>query len=260
MNIKKLVLGAAVAGLGSLLILQRNEINRLRAAFSELKQTPPSVELLPTDQRATDRLQAEHNELMRLRAQAAAFRDGQQELKNARQQISQLKSGRTETEPRSTKLAEGMKGVADFRNLGHASAPECFETALWATTSGDTNLLAQLITFDEESRARAEHLFTNAPAIIQNRFANVDQVVAYMMCKTTRVVGMRVYEEEPISPGVIRLQTERQFADGRLQPDSFSFLQANDGAWQMLFEVGMVNKLGQMMDEEAAAMRAKNPM
>jgi hypothetical protein len=260
MKIKPLIMTFGVGALVVHLFLQRSEINRLRVTLAELKtaalakegETPETSPETRAHEAA--RLEAEHAELMQLRAEAAAFRQAKRQLAIAQDQLSEVKqklqTSQTETESRHIKLAEGLKGSADFRNLGHTSPTESFETALWASSSQETNVLAQSIAFDGESRARADHLFTNAPLAFRNHFANVEQAIAYLLSKTMPVVGMRIFEEEPISPGKVRLQTEWQYQDGRVQPNSFTFLQANNGGWQMLIEPGMVNKLGRMMDEE----------
>lgn len=270
MKIKTLALGVTIFALVIFLFFEKKESDRRRAALAQKNEvarveTGQDERKGRFDPRANEQVEAEHAELMRLRAQAAAFREAQRDLTNARAQISQLRSTletarSSGAESPYTKLAEGMKGVGDFRNLGNLTATDSFETALWAASIRDTNVLARSITFDEETRARAEELLANAPDVFRNRFENVEQLVAFMMSKTTPLVGMRVFEEEPISPGKIRLQTEWQYSDGRVQPNSFSFFQADNGQWQMVIESGMMYKLGRMMDEEAAAMRARKPM
>jgi hypothetical protein len=252
-----------VGGLITAILLLQRVNNRLSVELEQVRNERESVQrikstnaALASNDEEQQRLREEHLELMRLRGQANAFRQGQQELTNTQIQIAQLRAAVKTTLSRPVadpkKLKEGLKPAGEFRNLGFATPGSAFETVLWAGANGDTNILAQSITFDEESRGRAEDLLANAPDAIRSRFQTIQQLTAYLLTRTTPVDGMRVLGDEPVDDNHTRLQIEWQYRDGRVQPNSWHFYRASNGVWQMLMEPGLVNKLGQMLGAEAA--------
>jgi hypothetical protein len=227
-----------------------------------LKSDEPLQQENPIDKSELDRLQGEHLELMRLRAQVAAFRQAQNDLTNVQTQLAQMESKlhaakiRQQT-PELAPLATGLKPLSEFENLGRLRPANAFETLLWAQANLATNIVAQSITFDEESRAKAETTLAGISGPLKDQLTSIEQMVAFGMMNATQVVGMRVAGEEPISDDEFRLIGEWQYKDGRIQPNSWKFRRDASGEWKMLIEPGMMDKLGRMLGE--ATVIAKNP-
>lgn len=257
------------AGLATPIVLQQQANGRLRAELESLRSQKMEASAramasapVEVDSNELERLRAEHAELMRLRAQAAAYRQGQSELTNALNEVARLNSLVKAARPRATEsepapLAAGLKPVAEFQNMGRSRPSHTFETVLWASASQDTNTIAGSITFDDESRPKASAILANAPESVRNQFSSVEQMVAHVMMGATPVLGMRIVDEEPISPEEFRLVSEWQYKDGRVQPNSWRFRESPQGEWQMVIESGMVDKLGRMLTEMSSL--AKNP-
>jgi RNA polymerase sigma factor (sigma-70 family) len=265
------IIAAVCVAVGAVtpLILQHRENARLRAELESMRAQLPNIETAaasasaapPMDADELRRLRDEQQELMRLRAQASAYRESQRALTNAQLEVARLEtamkaaqSRRGSAEPRA--LAAGLRPVRELQNLGHATPSSAFETVIWANSVNDMRQIARSLTFDEESRPKAEQVLANASQAVRQEFPTIEDMVAKMMTKTTRVDGMRVLQEEEIAPGESRVITEWQFADGRVQPESWRFRRAADGAWQMVIEARMAEKLGRMVTEYAAQLQA----
>src|SRR5687767_13904754 len=98
MKTKTWVAGIVIAGVAAVLFWQWAENKRLRAELAARTSVPTQIELPKSefaghlDELQRARLESEHAELMRLRAEAAAFREAKREFTNAQTVISQLKS------------------------------------------------------------------------------------------------------------------------------------------------------------------------
>src|SRR5207249_4142062 len=107
-----------------------------------------------------NRLRNEHAELLRLRGQATASRQHEQELARAQSELRLLQTASSVETPSKTggpsqpALAEGLKPVSEWNQAGFATPSSAFETCLWAKERGDTNMLARAIMLDANARAR----------------------------------------------------------------------------------------------------------
>jgi hypothetical protein len=267
-KLKAVGISVAVGTLLARIVVQHQSNERLRAEIAQLRSeraAPVAASVVAesneVDAKEMERLRAEHLELMRLRAEAAALRQEQSLFTNAQAEIGQLRTALIAAQARpvapTIPLAEGLKPASNFQNRGNLTPEFAFETVLWASGSHDSNALARSITFDEESRPKAEKILETAPESIRSRFGTAEQLVAYMMSRGTSVLGMRVLEQEQVTPAHYRLQTEWQYSDGRVQPNSWHFNCSSDGSWQMVIEPGMVDKLGRMLTAEAASIKAR---
>jgi hypothetical protein len=268
-RLKNTTVALVVIALATVILVERRANARLRSEFQRLSNQQSSAdtsdgthEPAPVDGAELDRLRAEHSELMRLRGQVAAARQAQADLTNTRDQLaraeSELKEAKARPRAEDPPLAPGLKPSAEFQNAGRARPATSFETLLWANINGATNIVAQSITFDPESRAKAESILAGVSEPLRGQFSSIEEMVAYGMMHATPISGMRVAGEEPIADDEYRLVTEWQYKDGRVQPESWRFQRGADGDWRMVIEPGMMNKLGRMLNEYAAI--AKNPV
>jgi hypothetical protein len=132
---------------------------------------------------ANEKLAAEQPQPQEL----ARLHNGQAGVTRLRAEIEELKA-RANQAPRSRAMPAGLRAAPSiteqpvaasaWKNAGRATPTAATETALWAASVGDIDMLASALAFDGDALSRANALFATLPADERSRYASAERLVA----------------------------------------------------------------------------------
>jgi RNA polymerase sigma factor (sigma-70 family) len=253
----KLALAAVVvAGVSTIIIVQQQGNAGLRAQVQALRQQLQDTQEArdqsqATTQRTLDeeeqqRLKDLQAELMRLRSQASAFRQREEELAQTRAELRRLLSagavpgGGQRAVPSSP--AEPLKAAADWNNAGLATPASAYETWNWAKAKRDADALAGTLVLDADARVKAEALLASLPEAVRAKYGTVERMMATMQMNTKPIAAAQVVSQDQVGADDVLVHTRWQDADGMLGENDWALHREADG-WRMRIPVGLVDKM-----------------
>lgn len=180
-------------------------------------------------QRANARLAQEISALQRENRAAAAVRehgaDGGVPMDAGATELVRL--GQRTTELRATLAAlestapapPPMKTQDAWRNLGYGTPVEAFETMLWASFSGDHDVLANVFVFTLQGRARMETFFATLPPAVRAKFGSPERLLAPLYPQLPPIVYWVVQERDAAWKGrlAFRVVAQKQIDPNRVE-------------------------------------------
>jgi RNA polymerase sigma factor (sigma-70 family) len=252
------------------LVLQYQANARLREQVAQLRAeqaapAPAQPTAVASDASALERLRNEHAELLRLRGQ----------LTQLRQQFpGQLKTNSKEAivSPNDNRLTEEMENAkrllakspeipmirsSEFRNAGFATADAAFHTLNWAAANHDTNAFLSATGLEPAARQRAEELFAKMPEAIRQRYASVDALlVDWAMNMAEAPEAYRILSQREDGPDAVSLMVQFQYPNSRVRESEAAFYRDQDGNWRRAIPPGVVEKLPNVIHNQAPATAA----
>lgn len=195
-------------------------------------------------------MQAQDAELSRLRAEndrliAKSVEQAQATL-DARRTAPPPSPAPTAKPPRAdtgVPLAPGLVPVTSLGNAGRATPRATFATQLWAARSGDVELEATTLTFDDAARAKLEELRATLPPAMQAQYATPEQLMAFVLAGSPHPVGgMQVTGETPQDADHTVLHTEWQHVDDDIVHKSDVQLRREADGWKWVVPMSLVNR------------------
>jgi len=252
------------------LVLQYQANARLREQVAQLRDEradslPAQPAAAASDASELERFRNEHTELLRLRGQMTQLRQ---------QLASQPKTASKEAirNPTDNRLAEEMENANrllakspeipmihsnDFRNAGYATAAASFHTLNWAAANHDTNTFLKATGLEAEARQRADELFGQMPEAIRQRYGSVDALlVDWAMNMAEAPEAYRVLSQRQDGPDAAILTVQFQYPNSRVRESEASFYRDQDGIWRRAIPAGVVEKLPNVINQQAPATAA----
>jgi hypothetical protein len=234
---------------------QQQTNDRLRTEIDELKRQavviaatpkspPPGMTEVSSDD--LERLRAEHAELTRLRDEVTTLKTRTDDLARAAK-AAQVQS-RNEPPP---PLASEMRPARSWKNSGLSSPTATFETAIWAASQGDIDVLATTVGFQPEGRARLESLFASLPPETRAQFGSPEKVFATLLASKipTDMDGFGLVSQTEKSPDEVVLRMRMQRGEGKTKDDTFPTHRDADGMWRLIVPDKAVESYTRMLKD-----------
>jgi hypothetical protein len=195
------ILGALAIGGAITLYLQRQTEAELQAAATDLRR----------QNRAIGPLREEHARLVALQIPAdemAALRTDHDELPRLRNELEGLKNrppppakvqaaNDTPAPPAPKPLALGMTPAAVLQNVGTATLDAAAQTFFWAVAQSDSVAVANMLTFDESTRAKADALFASLDETARKSAGSPEELAAfYLVAMYQRFTGVQFFNQQ----------------------------------------------------------------
>jgi hypothetical protein len=119
-----------------------------------------------------------------------------------------------------------------WKNAGQATPAAAFETALWASATGDIDTLAKLLVLDPDMRAQANALFARLPESERRNFGSAERLIAFLTAKDVPLGRATILNQNPSATGT-QLTAQIFDAEGKQKLSLFS-LRAEGDRWQLL--------------------------
>lgn len=197
------------------------------------------------------RLQTELERLNAARpsaAELAALRADRVTLKSFRAELGQLRESSKAPAPlRATARVEPLSDsdaavpAANWTNAGRSTPQTTLETALWAAVAGEVDVLAQTLTLEPETRARAEALLRSLPPAAREQFATPERFIALMTAKDIPLGSMRVIGASDAPDGARLLRVRLQAPDGSARTTTV-IARGGAGEWRLVVPPLAVDK------------------
>jgi RNA polymerase sigma factor (sigma-70 family) len=244
----------------------REQVAQLRAEQGAPPPAPPATAV--SDASEFERLRNEHTELLRLRGQVTQLR---QQLASEPKTDSKG-ANRNPTDNRLTEEMENANRLLakspeiplirtnDFRNAGYATAEATFHTLNWAQANHDTNAFLKAAGLEPEARQRADELFAQMPEAVRQRYGSVDALlVDWAMKMAEPPEAYRILSQREDGPDAASLTVQFQYPNSRVRENEASFYRDQDGNWRRAIPAGVVEKLPNVINNQAPATAAAAP-
>ncbi len=227
---------------------ENDSLGAQTAQLDELKNLRAETERLFQSQAATNNAQLQ--ELLRLRGQAASWRAREAELVQLQAENRQLKS----PAPKAPAIATDVPRVAaeTWANVGFATPAAAFQTVNWAMTHHYTNVLASALVWpDVQTKMKAEAAFAATPESVRARYGSLDELIysSYMggFMGMSTATGFRILNQVDQGNRSI-LSAQRDLADGRSTMDKATF-QSDGTSYKQVIVPGIVDRMIQSVQQ-----------
>jgi RNA polymerase sigma factor (sigma-70 family) len=246
MSTAKIVLGivgvAAVAAT-VIAIRQFQTTAQLRAEVTALREQTSALAALRAETiRITEEKSGEQAELVRLRAEKAAFLEAVAAPKPAPPRASSATAPVRAAGAREA-LAPGMVSVDLMANVGRATPTAAAQTMVWAMQRGDVKTVASLIECAPPERAKLEAFIATLPEIVRTDYGTPEELIAFMMSGSPRpIVGVQLLSQiQPDSDTEIH-RVQMQYQNGDVRQDEIKFRRDADG-WKQVVSPAVVDRV-----------------
>jgi hypothetical protein len=178
---------------------------------------------------------SERAELARLRADLSVLKVRTQELALA------VKQGPGGAAPLNLVPAIGWK------NAGKGSPEAAAESLLWASDSGDLDVLAGSIVLDADAREKAAAILARLPEATRQTYDTPEKLMALLLARDTDARAMQVLGANTAGDDALvslRLQKD----DGKTKDEGYQFRRTADG-WRLVVPGKAVDRLGKKLTE-----------
>lgn len=247
-----------LAGVASLAVLaataitlrQQQTNTDLRAQVSALHQDAATLtalreenhRLLAAQTAAQDTAVAEHNELVQLRAEKAAFLKAIADRKAAAARAGEAAAGGRTATGNGT-LAPGMVSVDLMANVGRATPTGAAQTIAWALQRADYKAVAGVLAFEPAEREKLEAFIATLPESLRAQYGTPEQIVALVMAGTPKpLAGVQLLSRTQPDPDTELHVVQWQYQSGDVQQDTLKFHREADG-WKQVVSPTMVNRV-----------------
>lgn len=146
--------------------------------------------------------QVSPEELEGLRAERSAVASLRAEIETMKRRAETIARAATERsavaiEPKAIPLSmkDGVVYAHLWANAGDSTPEAAFETALWAGVGGDIEKLASLLAFDAAAQTKAEAIFANLPAAMQQELVTPQRLIALLVAKDVPLGSARIWAQ-----------------------------------------------------------------
>jgi hypothetical protein len=177
----------------------------------------------------------ERGELARLRAEMSVLKVRMQELAIA------VKQGAAGSAPLNLVPASGWK------NAGKNSPEAAAESFMWASDSGDLDVLAGSILLDAAAREKAAAILARLPEATRQAYDTPEKLVALLLARDSDARAMQVLGANTAGDDALvslRLQKD----DGKTKDEGYQFRRTTDG-WRLVVPGKAVDKMGKKLTD-----------
>jgi hypothetical protein len=146
--------------------------------------------------------------------------------------------------PRAVAFSE-LKPASAWRNVGCATAEACFETALWAQATGNLDVLASVLVFDDQARVKAEAAFGALAAEDKRTFGTAERWLASLMPRRTSVAAYKMLGlvRDPSEPEKAVVHGLLRYDDGRVRESKSWVLRHTPDGWRHAVSARFVDQM-----------------
>lgn len=213
----------------------REEVERSRAKAAELASLRESHADLVAQQISNDelaRLRAAEAEAARLRRETAALRA---------EIDTPATPGRDANPPPPPKIPA-------WTNAGRETPDAAFRTGIWAALQGETDALADLITFDADSRPKLEAMFASLPENVRAEYGTAEKVFATLLAARVPqdLVAAKPISRKTLEADDMLVRIEMKYATGGSKTANFQFTRGPEG-WRIIVPAKVVEDYQHML-------------
>lgn len=244
-----------IAGFATLFVRQRSEAVELQAKVELAALEQRELAALIAQRERLTSAQIPSAQLRLLRADRAAVTRLRGEMESLKRRAEPTPSVEPEAPAppaaRDAILApptvtEGPVSENFLRNAGRATPAAALETALWAATGGDVDMLANTLVLDPEARTKAEQILAALPAATRSQYRTAEHLVAALTVKDIPLNGLFIMAPKKEDPTGTRILARMPTQDGKSRTVAIS-LRQNGDEWRLVVPPGAVEKYGRML-------------
>lgn len=175
---------------------------------------------------------------------------------NDRGEIARLRAEVSLLKVRTQELAairHGPGGAVPFnlmpagawKNAGKGTPEAAAESLMWASASGDLDVLANSILLDATARERAAAILARLPEALRQVYDTPEKLVALLLARDTDARAMQVMGANTAGDDALvslRLQKD----DGKTKDEGYQFRRTSDG-WRLVVPGKAVEKMGKKL-------------
>lgn len=242
-RIGKIVLCLVVGAAFALVLRQHAKNAALREEVAKSRVRTGELATLRDDQANLVAQQVSAEELARLRADEA-------EAARLRSAMAAL---RAEVATPSTPAADANQTPPQpfpppWSNAGRETPDATFCTGVWAALQGETAALADLITFDAESRPKLEAMFALLPENVRAEYGTAEKVFATLLAARVPqdLAAAAPISRKELGPDEMLLRMEMKYGNGGTKTANFHFTRASEG-WRIVVPAKVVEDYQHML-------------
>lgn len=184
---------------------------------------------------------AEHEELMKMRAEKAAYLKAAAAKAAAIRAAAEAAGGHVPTE--KPQLGPGMLPVEAMADVGRASPSAAAQTMLWALQRGDVKDAAAVLAFEPADRAKLEAFIATLPEKFRQDYSTPEQVMAFVMSGSPRpIAGVQLLNTTQPDATTEVHHVQVQYQNGEVKQDDVTFKKDPDG-WKQLVATPTVDRV-----------------
>jgi RNA polymerase sigma factor (sigma-70 family) len=204
----------------------RNEVAELRPQVQELARVRTENARLAKSVGEIEALRAEHDELEHLRGEVAVLK----------KETVRLRAVAAATPPSATNAGAQPRivPISAARNVGQSTPQAAAETLGWALQNGEIELLANLVTFEPDARAKMQELVARLPENVREKYDSPEKLLALAAAGGSKITSVQILSEQEDGPDDFRQHLQFFYGDGSSRVDNIHFHRDSDGWRQVL--------------------------
>lgn len=215
-------------------------LRRANATVADVREENRRV--LAAQTVARDTAAAEHDELVKLRAEKAAYLKAV-EARQAAQGRAGGGPAVTGAKGESSSLAPGMVSTEFMANVGRATPSAAAQTIAWGLREADYNAVAGALMFDPPDREKLEAFIATLPEKMRTQYGTPEQIVALVMAGSPKPIAavQLLGRSQPDADTEIH-RVQWQYQTGEVQQNELKFHREADG-WKQVVAPAMVDRV-----------------
>lgn len=175
-----------------------------------------------------------------------------QEFSRLRADLVQLQSRIREVEGIAARTDNGapplnLRPASNWKNAGKETPSAAAESLMWASDSGELDVLAKAIVLDPAAREKAEAILARLPASARQDYDSPEKLIALLLARDGDARAMQILGESKAGDdALVNLRLQKD--DGKTKDEGYQFRRTGDG-WRLVVPGKAVDKLGKKLAE-----------
>jgi RNA polymerase sigma factor (sigma-70 family) len=247
-------IAAGVAGIvaiaaATFAVRQQKAVADLRTEMSALREQATTTAALREENRklatevvaVRDTAAAEHNELVKMRAEREAFL---KTLAAKSSSIPRVDRPSTPEGPGDNTVRTSVMTPMDLMaNVGRATPSATAQTIAWGLQHADYKTVAEALVFEPADRAKLEALIAGLPEAARAKYNTPEEIVALIMAGASKpIAGVQMLSREQPNPDTEIHHAEWQYQDGELRKADITFHRDGEN-WKQVVSATTVDRV-----------------
>ncbi len=150
----------------------------------------------------------------------------------------------------SNEIAEGERILAgELKNVGQGTPEATIETALWAAVGGNLEVLADVVMFSPEIKAKADGWFAGLPESTRREHGTPEKAIAATLARdAAELKGMQLQGRTEVAADEVGVRVLLATGAGKTKEETF-LTQRAAGGWKMVLPDELVEKLARKFSD-----------